>query len=87
MTVQANNNILFSPNLNFTGPASFTYVAKDGLGAASATPATVYLNVTAVNDAPVNTAPASVTASEDVAFVFTAATRSALRTSTARRRR
>ena len=60
----ANQTITYTPNLNYSGPASFTYTARDSAGAISATAATVNLNITAVNDAPVanadiGTAPTS----------------------------
>ncbi len=41
----------YTPDLNYNGPDSFSYVANDGL--ASSLEATVTLTVTAVNDAPV----------------------------------
>ena len=69
VTVNANSVLVFTPDANFNGPVSFTYVAKDGLGATS-NAATVSLTVTAVDDAPVNTAPTAVTATEDTAFLF-----------------
>jgi Ca2+-binding RTX toxin-like protein len=47
----ANGSLTFNPTANSNGPTQFTYVAKDGLGATSNS-ATVYLNVTPVNDAP-----------------------------------
>src|SRR5207302_1647310 len=54
ITVNANQNITFAPNANYNGPASFTYVAKEaGATPALSNTATVYLNVTPVNDAPV----------------------------------
>ena len=43
--------VVFTPTANYNGPASFTYTVSDGQGG-SAT-ATVSVNVTAVNDAPV----------------------------------
>ena len=66
VSVNTTNGVLtFTPNADSTGPTNFDYVAKDGLGATSNS-AKVYINVTPVNDAPENTAPASVTATEDV---------------------
>ncbi|WP_395057389.1 cadherin-like domain-containing protein [Polaromonas sp.] len=43
--------IVFTPMLNFNGGASFTYTVADGVGGSSQ--ATVNLNFTPVNDAPV----------------------------------
>ena len=45
------NEIVFTPDLNFSGPAGFTYVVSDGAGGVSQ--ATVSLTFNAVNDAPV----------------------------------
>ncbi|WP_255990032.1 retention module-containing protein [Chitinolyticbacter albus] len=53
-----NGNVVFTPASNYYGPASFTYTISDGHGGTST--ATVNLNVTSVNDAPV---PQAVTAS------------------------
>ena len=64
VSVNTGNGVLtFSPTANSTGASSFTYVAKDGSGATSA-PATVFINVTPVNDAPVAVAD-NVTTDED----------------------
>ena len=41
----------YTPNTNFNGPDSFTYIANDGTEDSAA--ATVYITVNAVNDAPV----------------------------------
>ncbi|WP_437883338.1 retention module-containing protein [Pseudomonas sp. LRF_L74] len=45
------NNVLFTPEANYYGPATFTYTISDGHGGTSS--ATVTVNVNAVNDAPV----------------------------------
>ena len=45
--------IYFKPNANFNGPVTFNYTASDGDG--SSAPATVTINVAAINDAPVAT--------------------------------
>ena len=58
VTGPSNGNVTFSPtgsftytpNANFSGLDSFTYCASD---ATSSTTATVYVNVTAVNDVPI----------------------------------
>nr|WP_259372163.1 Ig-like domain-containing protein [Caldimonas mangrovi] len=43
-------NVLFTPNANYSGPASFTYTVSDG--AAGTSTATVNINVAAAVDAP-----------------------------------
>jgi VCBS repeat-containing protein len=43
--------VTFTPSANFNGVASFTYTVSDGV--ATSAPATVTVNVAAVNDAPV----------------------------------
>ena len=43
--------MVFTPNANYNGPASFTYTVSDGKGGTST--ATVTVNVGATNDAPV----------------------------------
>jgi hypothetical protein len=45
------NTVTYTPALNYNGPASFKFTAKDGV--ASSTQATISLTVTSVNDAPV----------------------------------
>jgi len=44
-------NVIFTPTANYSGPASFTYTVSDGKGGTDT--ATVNLQVTPVNDAPV----------------------------------
>ena len=51
-------DITFTPNLNFNGPASFTYTISDGQLPPKTSTATVTVNVAAVND------PATITSSE-----------------------
>ena len=65
-------NVLFTPDSNYNGPASFTYTISDGHGGFST--ATVNIAVNPVNDAPVavgDTAPAT---DEDTATTITATT-------------
>jgi Ca2+-binding RTX toxin-like protein len=62
----SNGNVVFAPASNYNGPASFTYTVSDGQG--GSTTATVNVNVTAVNDAPVAGSD-SLTTSEDTPLV------------------
>ena len=64
--LNANGTITFTPFLNFNGPATFSYIASDGV--LNSTSATVTINVAAVNDAPV-ALPDSNTATEDAPAV------------------
>ncbi len=52
LTLNANGSFTYTPNLNYNGPDSFTYRARDGSNLVSNV-ATVTINVTPVNDAPV----------------------------------
>jgi VCBS repeat-containing protein len=45
LTPNANGSFTFTPAMNFTGNATFTYQARDGAGATSANTATVTINV------------------------------------------
>ena len=45
-------NVRFTPNLNYSGPASFSYTISDGQGGEAT--ANVSLGITSVNDAPTN---------------------------------
>ncbi|UJP05612.1 MAG: tandem-95 repeat protein, partial [Nitrosomonas sp.] len=60
-------NLVFTPaaHANGTGYASLTFSVRDSNNAYDATPNTLTFNVTAVNDAPVNTAPGAQTVNED----------------------
>src|SRR5262249_11151284 len=72
-TIKVNGDytITYTPAANYNGSASFTYTAKDSVGAVSASAATVTLTVTAVNDAPTaNVAIGAVPATEDAPFSF-----------------
>ncbi len=46
----ANGSFTYTPNHNFNGTDTFTYLANDGFSDSSV--ATVFINVTAINDAP-----------------------------------
>ncbi|MCC6917556.1 MAG: VCBS repeat-containing protein [Alphaproteobacteria bacterium] len=61
--------VRFTPAANFSGATSFTYTVSDGNGGIDT--ATVNMTVSAVNDAPVVTAPASISVTEDVASFVT----------------
>jgi hypothetical protein len=66
--------VSYAPNANFNGPDSFTYDISDGNGGTAT--ATVHVAVTAVNDAPVFTNPATnpymASTDEDSMLNFTA---------------
>ncbi|EME67601.1 outer membrane adhesin-like protein, partial [Paramagnetospirillum caucaseum] len=66
----ANGDVIFTPNTDFNGAASFDYTVSDGHGGTSTK--TVAVDVTAVNDAPVAQAK-SVTTDEDTALTIAAA--------------
>ena len=51
VSIFANGDFVYTPRASFAGTDSFTYTVLDGKGASST--ATVTLNVTAVNDAPI----------------------------------
>ncbi len=60
----------YTPNANYYGSDSFTYIANDSVTDA-VTIATVTLNIAAVNDAPTLAATQSVTTNEDTPVAFT----------------
>ena len=68
VTFLANGQITYTPNANFFGTDSFTYTVTSG-GVTET--ATVSVNVSAVNDAPVNTVPAAQVATEDTNRIIT----------------
>jgi VCBS repeat-containing protein len=51
VTLNSNGTFIYTPNPNYAGPDSFTYQASDGTNLSNV--ATVTINVTGVNDAPV----------------------------------
>ena len=57
--------ISFVPDANWNGSTTFQYRASDAAGNVDQSPATVSIQVNAVNDAPVNHMPVSYTMSED----------------------
>ncbi len=70
-SLDVNGDVLFTPDSNFFGTASFDYTADDGNGGTDT--ATVTVDVTAVNDAPVVVAD-SLTAAEDTPTTIPAST-------------
>src|SRR6185369_13463245 len=68
-TVNPDGTFTFTPAANFSGDASFQFTANDGTTNSAAQ--TVTIHVSAVNDAPVNTAPSAVTTTEDTTLAFT----------------
>ncbi|MEJ0075773.1 MAG: tandem-95 repeat protein [Alphaproteobacteria bacterium] len=68
----ANGTLTYTPAHDVNGPPasppSFTYTVSDGLASSTST---VNINITPVNDAPVNTVPSTVTATEDTTLSFT----------------
>jgi hypothetical protein len=68
--------LTFTPSLNYNGTTSFTYTVTSPTGVTET--AQVNVNVTPVNDAPVNTVPAAQTFNEDTTRVFSTANGNAL---------
>ena len=60
--------IRYTPDGNYNGDDEFTYTIEDGRGATDE--ATVFVTVTAINDGPEITAPASETTDEDTPVTF-----------------
>jgi PIN domain nuclease of toxin-antitoxin system len=74
--LDALGQVRFVPDLNYNGPAQFTYWISDGLaanGAGAEVPATVNLTILAVNDVPVVTGE-TVNTNEDTTLLFNPAT-------------
>lgn len=69
VSVDANGAYTYTPAADFNGSDSFTFVTNDGsLNSASRT---VNITVSPANDAPVITAPTSITMAEDTAKILT----------------
>ena len=68
------NSMTYTPDANFNGNASLQIVTNDqgnsGSGGALSDTDSVTINVSAVNDAPVNTVPGAQTTNEDTTLVF-----------------
>jgi len=77
-TSTADDELKFVPASNFFGSTSFTYRFTDG-NSHFAT-ATVSVTVNPVNDAPVNTVPATQTINEDATLTFSTANSNAITT-------
>src|SRR5204863_135359 len=72
------SSITFIPTANVNGSATLTFTSNDqgntGAGGALSDVDTVTINITAINDAPVNTVPGAQTTNEDTNKVFTGGT-------------
>ncbi len=68
LTLNADGSFTYTPNADFNGADSFTYIAKDALE--SSAPATVAITVNPINDAPVAAAQ-SVSTDVDTALAIT----------------
>ncbi|WP_040476951.1 cadherin-like domain-containing protein [Paramagnetospirillum caucaseum] len=69
VSIDVNGDVVFTPDADFNGAASFDYTIDDGQGGIGT--GTVTMNVAAVNDAPVALAK-SVSTDEDTALTITA---------------
>ncbi len=69
LTLNSDGSFTFTPDANWSGSDSFTYKTTDGLS--DSAPITVSLGVNPVNDAPVNSTPATLSVTEDVASPIT----------------
>ena len=63
LTLNANGSFTYTPNANYNGSDSFTYVANDGT--VNSTPGTVTITVTPINDPPTLNAISNVSVSEN----------------------
>ena len=61
-------NLVFTPDANGASYAGFTFSVQDSAGAFDATPNTISIDVTPVNDAPVAVADSGYDVDEDVSF-------------------
>jgi len=68
--LNGDGSVTFTPDINFNGAASFTYIASDGMSTSNS--ATVTVNVTPVNDLPIANDD-TLTAPEDTAITFNVA--------------
>ncbi|MDO9213528.1 MAG: Ig-like domain-containing protein, partial [Methylococcales bacterium] len=70
VVLNGDGSVTFTPAPNFNGVADFSYQATDG--SLLSNPATVTVNVAAINDAPIAVAD-TLTATEDTSVTYTAA--------------
>ena len=74
VVLNGDGSVTFTPTVNASGPASFTYKVKDPAGAVSLNSATVDITVNPVNDAPTAVGgDGPFVTNEDVAVTLTAA--------------
>ncbi len=66
-------SLTYQGTANYNGADTLVVVSTDAAGTPLSDTDNVAITVNAVNDAPVNTVPASVTATEDTSFAFTGA--------------
>jgi VCBS repeat-containing protein len=69
LSLREDGSFTYTPNTGFSGTDSFTYRSSDGNDLSAV--ATVTLNVSGVNDPPVNTVPATIDVVEDSASALT----------------
>jgi hypothetical protein len=67
--LNADGTLTFTPVANFNGTPTFTYTISDGRGGTATVTDT--LTITAVDDAPVNTVPASLSGAEGASILLT----------------
>lgn len=76
------NNLTYTPNANANGTGVLTLNVSDlgntGAGGVKTTSRTINLNLTSINDAPVNTVPVAQSTLEDVTKVFSLANGNAI---------
>jgi hypothetical protein len=79
------DGLVFTPNPDFSGAPTISLTTNDqgnsGSGGPKTDSSTININVSAVNDAPVNTVPATQTTLEDTAIVLSAASGNAVQIS------
>jgi VCBS repeat-containing protein len=76
LTINPDGTFSYTPNSDFYGVDTFTYVATDGTE--SSAPATVTINVLPVNDAPSISAPAAESTTKNTSIVFSTANGNAI---------